>query len=100
MQSNKRKDLTSERSDTPSNVFSIPSGAAFLRTLAEAIVSGQLEAGDETLATRNPNWLADGIIFLPTRRAARALGVELLCGLAQNLYRWRRREASPAHCRH
>lgn len=78
MQTTQRKDLTSERSDTPSNVFSIPSGAAFLRTLAEAIVSGQLEAGDETLATRNPNWLADSIIFLPTRRAARALGVELL----------------------
>ena len=53
------------------NVFTIPPGARFLDVLVEALVSGRLVAGfrpaDDPLA------LADATIFLPTRRAARAL---------------------------
>ncbi len=57
-----------------SNVFSIPPGAPFLRTLAEALVDGTLarDTGGGKIE------LSESLIFLPTRRAARALGVELL----------------------
>ena len=52
-------------------VLSIPAGAAFLPTLADALLSGDLvpgfAPGDDPLA------LADVTIYLPTRRAAREL---------------------------
>ncbi|RWG11844.1 hypothetical protein, partial [Mesorhizobium sp.] len=52
-------------------VFSIPSGAPFLPTLAEALLEGRLiptfRFDGEPLA------LADATIYVPTRRAARAL---------------------------
>ena len=52
-------------------VFSIPPGAPFLPTLAEAIAHGGIvpdfAPGDDPLA------LADATIFVPTRRAAREL---------------------------
>ncbi|TIT00122.1 MAG: double-strand break repair protein AddB, partial [Mesorhizobium sp.] len=51
-------------------VFSIPPGAPFLPTLAEALLSGRLVPDfcfDDPLA------LADATIYVPTRRAARAL---------------------------
>jgi ATP-dependent helicase/nuclease subunit B len=52
-------------------VFSIPPGAPFLPTLAEAIATGAIvpgfAPGDDPLA------LADATIFVPTRRAAREL---------------------------
>jgi ATP-dependent helicase/nuclease subunit B len=59
----------------PARVFTIPFGAPFLPTLAEAILSGHLvpgwpEAGD-------PLSLSAGTVFVPTRRAARALSGEL-----------------------
>ena len=49
-------------------VFTIPAGAPFLATLAEALLSGRLGpvAGDDPLA------LADVTVLLPTRRAVRA----------------------------
>jgi ATP-dependent helicase/nuclease subunit B len=52
------------------NVFSIPPGAPFLETLAEALVDGRLIPGS---AGSDPTELADATIFLPTRRATRAL---------------------------
>src|SRR6516165_6063747 len=49
-------------------VFTIPAGAPFLPTLADALVSGRLT----TLAAGDPLALADATVFLPTRRAVRA----------------------------
>ncbi len=53
------------------NVFSIPSGAPFLKTLAEALISGKLVAGFKP--DNDPLALASVTIYVPTRRAARAL---------------------------
>ncbi len=53
------------------NVFSIPSGAPFLKTLAEALISGTLVAGFKP--ENDPLALASVTIYVPTRRAARAL---------------------------
>ncbi|PDQ20844.1 double-strand break repair protein AddB [Mesorhizobium sanjuanii] len=52
-------------------VFSIPPGAPFLPTLAEALLSGRLIAGFRF--DGDPLALADVTIYVPTRRAARAL---------------------------
>ncbi len=49
-------------------IFSIPTGTPFLPTLADALVSGELVDGWPDGAT-----LADATIYLPTRRAGRAL---------------------------
>src|SRR4051812_49687762 len=51
-----------------SRVFSVPPGAPFLPTLAEALVSGALLRGRPL---DSPDW-ADTTVYLPTRRAARA----------------------------
>src|SRR5918995_3300172 len=54
-------------------VFTIPAGAPFLPTLADALSRGGiLDGGD-------PGALAEATIYLPTRRAARALAT-LLAG--------------------
>jgi ATP-dependent helicase/nuclease subunit B len=50
-------------------VFSIPAGAAFVPVLAEAILDGRLVSLDRS----DPLALADLTVFLPTRRAVRAL---------------------------
>ncbi|RJT42353.1 double-strand break repair protein AddB [Mesorhizobium waimense] len=52
-------------------VFSIPSGAPFLPTLAEALLAGRLVPGFRF--DGDPLALADVTIYVPTRRAARAL---------------------------
>lgn len=52
-------------------VFSIPPGAPFLLTLAEALLSGRLVPGFRF--DGDPLALADVTIYVPTRRAARAL---------------------------
>ncbi|CCV09970.1 double-strand break repair protein AddB [Mesorhizobium sp. STM 4661] len=52
-------------------VFSIPPGAPFLPTLAEALLSGRLIPGFRF--DGDPLALADATIYVPTRRAARAL---------------------------
>ncbi|HWJ72653.1 MAG TPA: double-strand break repair protein AddB [Kaistia sp.] len=57
-------------------VFTIPAGARFLPTLADALLSGQLGALPDPAA--DPLALADIRIFLPTRRAARALSLALV----------------------
>src|SRR3954451_10738649 len=54
-------------------VFTVPSGAPFLPTLADALVTGKLLDGR---GLDNPAW-ADAIIYLPTRRAARAFAETL-----------------------
>ncbi|SIT54180.1 conserved hypothetical protein [Mesorhizobium prunaredense] len=59
-------------------VFSIPPGAPFLPTLAEALLSGRLVPGFRF--DGDPLALADATIYVPTRRAARALrGVFVDC---------------------
>jgi len=52
-------------------VVSIPPGAAFLPTLADALLSGRLVPG--FAAAGDPLALAGVTIYVPTRRAARAL---------------------------
>lgn len=53
------------------NVLTIPAGAPFLRTLVDGLLDGEVVPG---FAPRHdPLALADATIFLPTRRAARAL---------------------------
>lgn len=52
-------------------VYSIPPGAPFLPTLAEALLSGRLVPGFRF--DGDPLALADVTIYVPTRRAARAL---------------------------
>ncbi|MER8492950.1 double-strand break repair protein AddB [Mesorhizobium sp. M1312] len=52
-------------------VFSIPPGAPFLPTLAEALLSGRLVS--DFRFDGDPLALADATIYVPTRRAARAL---------------------------
>jgi ATP-dependent helicase/nuclease subunit B len=52
-------------------LFSIPPGAPFLATLADALIAGDL-VGDVGWG-RDPLAVADLTIYLPTRRAARAL---------------------------
>ena len=53
-------------------VFTIPTGIPFLPTLGEALLSGELTGGWPEGAT-----LADATIYLPTRRAGRALAAHL-----------------------
>jgi ATP-dependent helicase/nuclease subunit B len=52
-------------------VCSIPAGAPFLPALAEALLTGRLVEGYSF--DGNPLGLADATIYVPTRRAARAL---------------------------
>ncbi|MGB7334814.1 MAG: double-strand break repair protein AddB [Salaquimonas sp.] len=74
-------ELSTDRKGAPAtdrstnNVYSIAPGLPFLRTLAEAILDGEFGEAD---LQANPLAFSDSIIFLPTRRAARSLGVELL----------------------
>src|SRR5258708_10266753 len=73
---------------TRPRVFTIPAGAPFLPTLADALVSGRLAP----LASGDPLALADATVFLPTRRAVRAFRealVERLGGAAAILPRIR-----------
>ncbi|MCV0379828.1 double-strand break repair protein AddB [Nitratireductor sp.] len=60
----------------PPRVYSIPPGVHFLETLAEALLDGRLVPGFRH--DGDPLALADVTIYLPTRRAARALRDVLL----------------------
>lgn len=60
----------------PGRVFSIPPGATFLATLARALVDGRLIEGFRPLD--DPLLLPTATIYLPTRRAARALSAEII----------------------
>jgi ATP-dependent helicase/nuclease subunit B len=57
-------------------VLSIPPGAPFLPTLASALLSGELVPGFRF--DGDPLALADVTIYVPTRRAARALRTEFM----------------------
>src|SRR5688572_28082413 len=54
-------------------VFTIPPGAAFLPTLADALTGGRILDGFGC----DPAALAEATIYLPTRRAARAFAALL-----------------------
>ena len=57
-------------------IYSIPPGAPFLETLAGELVAGRLVPG--FVPADDPLCLADATIYLPTRRAARKLSLEIL----------------------
>lgn len=64
-------------------VYTIPPSANFLATLVDALVSGRLVPGPPL--SDDPLALADATIFVPTRRAGRALAAaitEAACGRA------------------
>ncbi|WP_176085582.1 double-strand break repair protein AddB [Martelella sp. HB161492] len=61
--------------DKGTGLFTIPPGAPFLATLAKALLAGRLAPGF-SYQPDNPLSLADVVIFLPTRRAARVLRAE------------------------
>ena len=63
------------------NIFSIPPGQPFLRTLAEALLDGRLVKSFRF--DGDPLALADVTIYLPTRRAARALAGAFTAIMAQ-----------------
>jgi ATP-dependent helicase/nuclease subunit B len=60
-----------------SNVFTIPPGAPFLKTLAQSICDGRLVDGFRH-DPADPLSLASATIYLPTRRAARVLRSEFV----------------------
>jgi ATP-dependent helicase/nuclease subunit B len=64
------------------NVFTIPAGVPFLDTLAGAVLDGRLIAG---FSADDPFALADVTLYLPTRRAARALRESFLARLGRPL---------------
>jgi len=68
-------ELTQAQDDpaAPSHLFTIPPGAPFLLTLADALLSGRLvgDLGDDPFA------LAAVTLYLPTRRATKALAALL-----------------------
>src|SRR4029078_7029542 len=66
-------------SESRPRVFTIPSSAPFLPTLARALADGRPVPGFKPKG--DPLSLADATIFLPTRRAARALSEALLAAL-------------------
>lgn len=60
----------------PSNIWSIPAGAPFLKTLARAVLQGGFPASD--LPAPGPAELPRYTILVPTRRAARELATAFL----------------------
>lgn len=64
------------------NVWSVPAGAPFLDTLVEAILDGRLIRG---FTADDPFALADLTLYLPTRRAARAIRERFLVRLGRPL---------------
>lgn len=59
-----------------SRIFSVPPGEPFLKRLAASLVDGTLVSGFRPLD--DPLLLSTAIVYLPTRRAARALAAELV----------------------
>ncbi len=57
------------------NVFSIPPGAPFLKTFVKALLDGEIIKGFSR--ELGPLKMSDATIYVPTRRAARALADEL-----------------------
>jgi ATP-dependent helicase/nuclease subunit B len=68
--------LSAARQTLPDlNLFSIPAGAPFLASFARALIDGRLVEGFPNES--GPFALADATIYVPTRRAATALGQAL-----------------------
>lgn len=65
----------------PPRLFSIQPGTPFLPTLVEALLSGRLVS--EFRFDGDPLALADATIFVPTRRAARALRAEFAAAIGR-----------------
>jgi ATP-dependent helicase/nuclease subunit B len=63
-----------ESSMQAANVFTIAPGAAFLKTFATALLEGRVVEGYSS--NLGPFEIADATIYVPTRRAARALAYE------------------------
>ena len=59
----------------PANVFTIAPGAPFLKTFANSLFDGRVIEGFSK--NLGPLEMAEATIYVPTRRAARALAVEL-----------------------
>src|SRR5260370_172843 len=66
----------------PPNVFTIPPSVPFLDALVAALLDGRLIPGFDP---RAPFALADTTIYLPTRRAARAIRESFLARLGRPL---------------
>lgn len=64
------------------NVLSIPPGKPFLRTLAEALLSGQIVEG--FCYDGDPLSLADVTLYVPSRRAARSLAAAFAAVLGES----------------
>ncbi len=63
-------------------MYSIAPGTPFLRTLASSLINGQLIDGFNP--STDPYILPRATIYLPTRRAARALGDEIMAVLGKD----------------
>lgn len=70
------QDVTSDR------IYSIPSGTAFLPVFAKALVKGDLIDGFRPID--DPLLLPTATIYLPTRRAAHALGTAIIDAMGTN----------------
>ena len=68
-------DAAGRSSRRPANVASIAPGAPFLPSFAQALMEGRVIEGFP--AAHDPTSLAQATIYVPTRRAARALALEL-----------------------
>jgi ATP-dependent helicase/nuclease subunit B len=62
-------------------IFTIPPGAPFLKTFAEALLDGDIIAGYSSAL--GPLEIADATIYVPTQRSARALAHELAVALGR-----------------
>ncbi|ATQ68069.1 MULTISPECIES: double-strand break repair protein AddB [Methylosinus] len=63
----------------PRNVFSIPPGASFLGAFTRALLDGEIIPGLSRAS--GPLALAETTIYVPTRRAARALAAQLAAAI-------------------
>ncbi len=66
-------------SANPTRIFSVPPGCAFLRETARALVDGRLIEG--FVPADEPLRLTEATVYLPTRRAVRAFGDEVLAAV-------------------
>lgn len=69
-----RRRLSIKKDCVPKNIFTIAPGAPFLKTFAEAFLAGRVVEGFSRAL--GPLALAEATIYVPTRRAARALADE------------------------
>lgn len=70
-----QEELIASRQEGTGRIYNIRPGQNFLKILAGAIADGRIVPGFDPLA--DPVVLADTLVYLPTRRAARAFSREL-----------------------